>query len=94
MNCSQEQEDIIMKNVRAHKVRGGICRDITGCKSDMMNCLECQYFKPDSEQLEYYKEQLELWEQKAEKFKAMPMIRANAERNIKLLRRVVDILKK
>ena len=94
MNCSQEQEDIIMKNVRAHKVRGGICRDITGCKSDMMNCLECQYFKPDLEQLEYYKEQLELWEQKAEKFKAMPMIRANAERNIKLLRRVVDILKK
>ena len=94
INCSQEQEDIIMKNVRAHKVRGGICRDITGCKSDMMNCLECQYFKPDSEQLEYYKEQLELWEQKAEKFKAMPMIRANAERNIKLLRRVVDILKK
>lgn len=94
MNCSQEQEDIIMKNVRAHKVRGGICRDITGCKSDMMNCLECQYFKPDPEQLEYYKEQLELWEQKAEKFKAMPMIRANAERNIKLLRRVVDILKK
>ena len=94
MNCSQEQEDIIMKNVRAHKVRGGICRDITGCKSDMMNCLECQYFKPDSEQLEYYKEQLELWEQKAEKFKAMPMIRENAERNIKLLRRVVDILKK
>jgi len=94
MNCSQEQEDIIMKNVRAHKVRGGICRDITGCKSDMMNCLECQYFKPDPEQLEYYKEQLELWEQKAEKFKAMPMIRENAERNIKLLRRVVDILKK
>ena len=94
MNCSQEQEDIIMKNVRAHKVRGGICRDITGCKSDMMNCLECQYFKPDSEQLEYYKEQLELWEQKADKFKAMPMIRANAERNIKLLKRVVDTLQK
>ena len=94
MNCSQEQEDIIMKNVRAHKVRGGICRDITGCKSDMMNCLECQYFKPDPEQLEYYKEQLELWEQKTDKFKAMPMIRANAERNIKLLKRVVDILQK
>ena len=94
INCSQEQEDIIMKNVRAHKVRGGICRDITGCKSDMMNCLECQYFKPDPEQLEYYKEQLELWEQKADKFKAMPMIRANAERNIKLLKRVVDTLQK
>lgn len=94
INCSQEQEDIIMKNVRAHKVRGGICRDITGCKSDMMNCLECQYFKPDPEQLDYYNEQIELWEQKAERFKAIPMIRANAERNIKLLKRVVDILQK
>ncbi len=90
INCSQEQEDFIMKNARAHKVRGGICRDITGCKSDMMNCLECQYFKPDPEQLEYYKEQIELWQQKADRFKTFPMIRANAERNMKTYRKLVE----
>ena len=90
IDCSQDQENIIMKNVRAHKVRGGICRDITGCKSDMMNCLECQYFKPDPEQIEYYKEQLELWERKADKFKAMPMIRANAIHNAEMFKKIVE----
>lgn len=89
INCSQEQEDFIMKNVRAHKVRGGICRDITGCKSDMMNCLECKFFMPDTNQIEYYKEQIELWQQKAERFKSIPMIKANAERNMNLYKNVI-----
>ena len=25
----------VMKNLRTHRVRGGICSDITNCKSDM-----------------------------------------------------------
>ena len=55
----------------------------------MMNCLECQYFKPDLEQLEYYKEQIELWQQKAERFKSIPMIKANAKRNMNLYKNVI-----
>ena len=89
INCNQEQEDFIMKNARAHKVRGGICRDITGCKSDMMNCLECKFFMPDTNQIEYYKEQVELWQQKAERFKSIPMIKANSERNMNLYKNVI-----
>lgn len=55
-----------------------------------MNCLECKFFLPDSNQIEYYKEQIELWRQKAEKFKSIPMIRANAERNMKMYRNLVE----
>lgn len=92
LDMDEATEKEIMKNMRAHKVRGGICSDITGCKSNMMNCLECKFFLPDPNQIEYYKEQIELWRQKAEKFKSIPMIRANAEKNIKLYERNVEKL--
>lgn len=90
LDMDEATEKEIMRNVRAHKVRGGICSDITGCKSDMMNCLECKFFLPDPNQIEYYKEQIELWQQKAEKFKSIPMIRANAENNLKLYKKIVN----
>lgn len=90
----EKTEAEIIRNVRAHKVRGGICRDITGCKSDMMNCLECKFFMPDTNQIEYYKEQIELWRQKAEKFKMFPMIRANSVKNAELCKAVMDKLEK
>ena len=89
LDMGEKTEAEILRNVRAHKVRGGICRDITGCKSDMMNCLECKFFMPDTNQIEYYKEQIELWRQKAERFKSIPMIKANAERNINLYKNVI-----
>lgn len=84
LDIDEVTEGEIMKNVRAHKVRDSICSDITGCKNDMMNCLECKFFLPDPNQMEYYKEQFELWQQKAENFKSIPMIRENAERNMKI----------
>lgn len=90
LDMDEATEKEIMRNVRAHKVRGGICSDITGCKSDMMNCLECKFFLPDPNQMGYYMEQIELWQQKAEKFKAIPMIRANAERNMKMYKKLVE----
>ena len=89
LDMDEKTEAEIIRNVRAHKVRGGICRDITGCKSDMMNCLECKFFMPDTNQIEYYKEQIELWRLKADRFKSIPMIKANAERNINLYKNVI-----
>lgn len=90
LDMDEATEREIMKNMRAHKVRGGICSDITGCKSDMMNCLECKFFLPDQNQMEYYKEQIELWRQKAERFKSIHMIRANAEKNMELYKIIVE----
>lgn len=34
-------EKCLLNNLRAHRVPGGICGDVTGCKSDMWNCLAC-----------------------------------------------------
>ena len=94
LNFDGKTESEIMKNIRAHKVRGGICSDITGCKSDMMSCLECKFFIPDPEQKEYYKEQIKLWKEKTEKFCAISMIRENAKRNVELYKNIVNKMDK
>jgi len=84
LNMNEHLEKRLLKNLRAHRVRGGICSDITGCKSDMWNCLDCKFFVPDAEQKEYYIEQIALWKEKQERFQAFPLIRENAERNANL----------
>lgn len=87
----EQLEKRLLKNLRAHKVRGGICSDVTGCKSDMWNCLECGFFVPDAAQKEYYIEQIVLWKEKEERFSEFPIIRENARQNVKLFE---DVLRK
>lgn len=65
---------------------------ITGCKSDMWNCLDCKRFIPDREQLPYFREQVLAWQTKAEKFKDYPMIKTNAMRNAELFEKIVKKL--
>lgn len=89
LNMEEQLEKRLLKNIRAHRVRGGICGDITGCKSDMWNCLDCKHFIPDREQLPYFREQVLLWQTKAEKFKDYPMINTNALRNAELFEKIV-----
>lgn len=89
LNMSEQLETRLLKNLRAHRVRGGICSDITGCKSDMWNCLECKSFVPDAGQRDYYVEQVALWRAKQERFHEFPLIRENAERNVKLFEHVL-----
>lgn len=74
-------EKRLLKNIRAHRVPGGICGDVTDCKSDMWNCLTCKYFIPDGSQITYYEEQIAVWLEKAKRFEQMPMVRDNAIRN-------------
>ena len=93
LNMEEQLEKRLLKNIRAHRVRGGICSDITGCKSDMWNCLECKHFVPDAEQLDYYIEQIALWKEKSKRFADFPVIRENAERNAELFERVAKKLK-
>ena len=94
LNMNEQLEKRLLKNLRAHRVRGGICSDITGCKSDMWNCLECKFFVPDAEQRNYYIEQIALWKAKQEKFREFPLIRENAERNVKLFECVLKKIDK
>lgn len=90
LNMEEQLEKRLLKNPRAHKVRGGICSDITGCKSDMLNCLSCEYFVPDKEQIDYYKEQIVAWKEKSLKFSDFPLIKNTADENIKLYEKVLE----
>ena len=93
LNMEEQLEKRLLRNLRTHKVRGGICSDVTGCKSDMWNCLDCEFFVPDAEQLEYYQEQAMLWREKCIRFSSFPIIKGNAERNAELFERVLKKLK-
>jgi len=89
----EQLEKRLLRNFRAHKVRGGICSDITGCKSDMWNCLECESFVPDAGQIGYYEEQSLLWREKSARFSTFPLIKGNAEKNAELYECILKKLK-
>ena len=68
LNMDAVTESRLIRNLRAHRVPGGICADITHCKNDMWNCLECSCFVPEKEQLPYFEGQAIEWCNKAKKF--------------------------
>ena len=90
LNMEEALEKKLLRNIRAHRVNGGICTDITGCKSDMFNCLDCKRFAPDHENLDYFKEQVVSWNKKIIQFEKLPMVSQNAKKNAKLFQGVVD----
>ena len=77
LNMDAITEARLLANLRAHRVPGGICADITHCRSDMWNCLECVHFIPEKEQLPYFEEPAKAWRNKAEKFKDYSIMEAN-----------------
>lgn len=69
LNMDIVTETRLLKNLRAHRVLGGICSDVTHCQSGMWNCIDCEHFVPEVEQLPYFKEQVVTWADKADKFR-------------------------
>ncbi len=92
LNMEEQTEKRLLKNIRALRVPGGICGDVTGCKGDMWSCLDCEHFIPDKEQLSYFKEQAGELKNKAKRFGKYPMIRDNALKNAELFEKVVSKL--
>jgi len=90
LNMDEQLENRLLKNLRAHRVLGGICDDVTKCKSDMWNCLDCGHFIPDREQLPYFEEQIASWRDKAERFSSFPMIQSNSLKNAALFENIVN----
>ena len=93
LHMDDSTEKRLLSNLRAHRVRGGICCDVTNCKSDMWSCLNCAGFVPDAEQLVFYEEQLTAWENKALRFAAFPLIRQTAQKNAELFRVMIEKVK-
>lgn len=93
LNMNPQTEARLLENVRAHRIRGGICSDITGCKCGMQTCLSCRFFIPEIEQLPFFEEQAKAWRGKAERFKAFPIIQKNAAANAALYQEAVSKIK-
>lgn len=94
LNFDEQLEKRLLKNIRAHRVRGGVCSDVTGCKNDMFTCLECEYFIPEKEQLPYFMEQLIEWDKKVEIFKGIESINRMAQKNRGLFHNVINRLER
>ncbi|MBU3154472.1 hypothetical protein [Clostridium estertheticum] len=84
LNLEEEVANRILRNIRAHKVRGGLCSDITNCKSQMFACLDCELQIDDANDLDYFEEQVTLWKNKIDKFKEYPLMSEVAKYNYKL----------
>ncbi len=77
LNMDPMNEARLLKNLRSHRIKGGICVDVTHCSSGMWDCISCKQFVPEQEQLPYFQEQVEMWEKKAELFKDNQQLSAN-----------------
>lgn len=77
LNMDAITESRLLKNLRSHRIPGGICVDVTHCQSDMWDCIACKNFIPEKEQLEYFKEQAKSWGEKSEKFQNQELLRNN-----------------
>lgn len=93
LNMDAQLEKRLLKNLRAHRVPGGICSDVTGCRSDMWNCIGCGKFVPDKDQLRYFEEQATMWQDKSDRFMAFPLICNSARRNVHMFEQIVKKLK-
>ena len=67
----------------------GICSDITGCKSKMFECLDCDYFIPNAHDIDYFKQQIKVWERKVSLFSGRKQALENAQYNLKLHKSIV-----
>lgn len=81
----------IKRMPRSHSLgRLGVCSDISGCKSDMFECLACDCFEPSVDEQGYFEEQVAEWEGKTRLFKNNQYMLENAQYNLELNRMAVD----
>lgn len=77
LNMDAITEARLLKNLRSHRIAGGICVDVTHCESGMWDCISCKNFVPEKEQLEYFKAQVIAWNEKANNFRDNVLLHKN-----------------
>lgn len=96
MNLNPAVQKRLLRNIRAHKVKYGICSDMTDCGNNY-ECLDgCDYFVPDANDLPYFEEEVVQWQKKVEVYQKAnnTFLLENAEHNLKLHQNVVNKIKK
>lgn len=77
LNMDAVMEARLLRNLRAHRIPGGICADVTHCRSRMWDCIDCPQFVPEQEQLSFFMEQAAAWREKSLKFGADKLMADN-----------------
>jgi hypothetical protein len=94
LNLDEQVEKRLLNNLRTHRLKHGICSDVTSCKDDKRyECLSCKHFIPDANDLEYFENEVLQWERRAEIYKTHPFKFENAVYNLKLNRDIVEQIK-
>lgn len=95
MNIDLEREKVLLRNKRAYSLRGlGICSDILGCQSKIFECFSCDHFAPDSDKLDYFKEQLIYWKEKLNMVPENSLARENVIFNIEVHEKLIIRIEK
>lgn len=94
LNMDAITETRLLKNIRAHRVPGGICADVTHCKSGLWSCVDCEYFVLELEQLPYFKGQAIAWAEKAQRFASDVQLHNNFSDIAHKFRIIVEKLEK
>lgn len=73
VNLDSDKEERILENKRAYQIAYsdkciGICTEISSCKSGVFDCFNCDDFAPDSDEIDFFKEQLIFWGKRIEYF--------------------------
>ena len=92
MNITPMMEKRLLRDLRKHKMKLGICSDTEGCKHQY-RCLEdCEFYIPDCDDLPYFEKEVEDWSKKVEYYKTQnqAIILENAEYNLKIHTKVRD----
>ncbi|MFI8714532.1 tyrosine-type recombinase/integrase [Brevibacillus brevis] len=80
----------ILSRPFAHKIgRLGICSDISNCPSEMFECLACDFFVPNANEVNYFEEQVKQWEEKVQKYSNHPFLKENALYNLEVNKKIV-----
>lgn len=91
INNNDKAFEKIKRMPRAHSLgRLGVCSDISACKNDMFECLACDFFKPNIEELKYFEEQVIEWENKEKLFQNNKFMLENIKYNLELNKNIVD----
>ena len=92
MNITPMLEKRLLRDLRKHKLKLGICSDNEECKHQY-RCLEdCEFYIPDCDDLPYFEKEVDEWSKKVEYYKTQnqPTSLENAEYNLKIHTKIRD----
>lgn len=89
LNMDENTERRLLQNIKSRRIKHlGVCGDFTGCES--FQCLACDSFIPDVNDLPYYQEQIRIFEEKLIKVGEHKFLKENIEYNLNLYRNAVE----